>query len=169
MNDTLERPVRMANPRPTRVAPRKKILLVDDDPAVRQILLRLLSDEGYFVVTAANSAELLRFSGLMLFDLVLMDLGAVADEGWEMFQRLRARNPRLAFILIAERCGRYFDAMAAGGGVFLEKPLDFAKLFFTIHNLLEGPAALRLTGRVRLPVTFTDPAETHMGINTINP
>lgn len=154
MNDTMEMPVRAAKPRATRAAPRKKILLVDDDPAIRQILLRLLADEGYFVVTAANAAETLRFSGLMMFDLVLMDLGAVAEDGWETLQRLRAKNPRMAFIMITERSSRFFDAMAAGGGVFLEKPLDFTKLFFTIHNLLVGPAEVRLAPRMRLPVMF---------------
>jgi len=152
MNDLLEMPVRAAKPRATRAAPRKKILLVDDDPAVRQILLRLLSDEGYFVVTAANATEALRFSGVMMFDLVLMDVGPVAETGWEMFQRLRLKNPRLAFIMITERSSRYFDAMAAGGGVFLEKPLDFTKLFFTLHNLLDGPAEIRLTRHLHVPL-----------------
>ena len=152
MNDTLEMPVRVAKPRATRAAPRKKILLVDDDPAVRQILMRLLSDEGYFVVTAATADEALRFSGLMMFDLVLMDVGPVAETGWEMFQRLRLKNSRLAFIMITERSSRYFDAMAAGGGVFLEKPLDFTKLFFTLHNLLDGPAEIRLAPHLHAPL-----------------
>lgn len=150
MNDMLEMPERAAKPRATRAAPRKKILLVDDDPAIRQILLRLLSDEGYFVVTAANAAEALRFSVFMTFDLVLMDVGPAAA-GWETYKRLRVNNPRLAFITITERSSRYFDAMAAGGGVFLEKPLDFTKLFFTLHNLLDGPAEVRLARPLTIP------------------
>jgi len=54
--------------------------------------------------------------------------------------------------MITERSSRYFDAMAAGGGVFLEKPLDFTKLFFTLHNLLDGPAEIRLTRHLHVPL-----------------
>jgi DNA-binding NtrC family response regulator len=130
---------------------RKKILLVDDDPAVRQILMRLLSDEGYLVVAAANATEAIYFSGLMMFDLLLIDVVPVAGTGWEMFQRLWLKNPRLAFIMITERSGRYFDSVASGLGVFLEKPLDFTKLFFTLRNLLDGPAEIRLARQLRTP------------------
>ena len=57
MNATLETPAPAA--RPKTVKPAKwKILLVDDDPAIRQILLRLLEEENYLVLTAANGGSM---------------------------------------------------------------------------------------------------------------
>lgn len=139
MNANVEIPINYVEPKPTRSARRKKILLVDDDPAIRQILLRLLSEEGYFVVTAANEAEAFEFASVMSFDLVLLDLSAPAKDGWEIFEQLYAENPFLAIILITTRPNQYYPALTSGVGALLEKPLDFTKLFITIHNLLENP------------------------------
>ena len=141
---TLETPVSAAKPASARSSKRKKILLVDDDPAIRQILLRLLAEEGYFVVTAANGQEALEFAEVVNFDLVLLDLNMPVKDGWETFERLYEKNPLLAIILITARSNQLFPALAAGAGALLEKPLDFTKLFFTIHSLLEEPFEVRL-------------------------
>jgi DNA-binding response OmpR family regulator len=140
MNTNLEVPINHPEAKPARATRRKKILLVDDDPAIRQILLRLLSEEGYFVVTAANETEAFEFASVMSFDLVLLDLGAPARDGWEIFEQLYAENPFLAIILITARPHQFDSALTPGVGALLEKPLDFTKLFFTIHRLLERPA-----------------------------
>jgi len=55
MNSTFE----LTAPGRTADAAKQKILLVDDDPAIRQILVRLLSEEDYLVLAAANGAEAL--------------------------------------------------------------------------------------------------------------
>lgn len=140
MNAANEILISHLQPDPGRAVSRKKILLVDDDPAIRQILLRLLSEEGYFVVTAANETEAFEFAGVMSFDLVLLDLNTPARSGWETFEQFYAENPRLAIVLIAARSSQIYPPLPPGVGAMLEKPLDFTKLFFTIHNLLENPA-----------------------------
>lgn len=139
MNTILELPA--PAPKPARTTRRKRILLVDEDSAVRQIVLRLLSEEGYSVVTAANDAEAFEITTLMRFDLVLLDLNTPARGGWEIFEQLYDRNPMLAIILITSRPSQFYSAVWAGA--LLEKPLDFTKLFFTIHTLLEEPAKAR--------------------------
>ena len=140
MNAAIEIPIARVEPNTNRPARRKKILLVDDDPAIRQILLRLLSEEGYFVVTAANEAEAFEFASVMVFDLVLLDLNTPARNGWEVFEQLYAENPLLAIILITARPNQFYPALTSGVGALMEKPLDFTKLFLTIHSLLEAPA-----------------------------
>ena len=145
MNATLEMPEPMTKPRVAKSKPAKrKILLVDDDPAIRQILLRLLSEENYFVVTAANGVDALALAEQEKFDLVLLDLNMPQKDGWETFEQLSAKNPLLPIILITARPNQLFPALASGVGALLEKPLDFVKLFSTIHNLLEEPMEVRM-------------------------
>lgn len=123
---------------------RQRILLVDDDPAIRHILVRLLAEEGYTVMTAANGAEALELTEATKFDLVLLDLNMPIKNGWETFEQMTTHNPLMAIIFITARPNQFFPALASGVGALLEKPLDFAKLFYTIHNLLEEPAEVRL-------------------------
>jgi DNA-binding response OmpR family regulator len=146
MNDTLEMPVPVpaaaAKPKTARTA-KPRILLVDDDPAIRQILLRLLAEEGYLVLTAGNGVEALELANEIKFDLVLLDLNMPGKDGWETFGQLSKNYPLLPIILITARPNQFFPALASGVGALLEKPLDFVKLFFTIENLLEEPEEMR--------------------------
>jgi CheY-like chemotaxis protein len=131
-------------------SPKAKILLVDDDPAIRQILVRLLNDEGFTVLTAANGLEALVLASSAKFDLVLLDLNMPVKDGWETFEQLSADNPLMPIILITARPNQFFPALASGAGALLEKPLDFTKLFQTIRDLLdesEEERLARLAGR----------------------
>jgi len=65
-------------------------------------------------------------------------------DGWETFMQLSAQNPELPIILITARANQFFPALASGVDALLEKPLDFVKLFRTIHELLEESPAARL-------------------------
>ena len=121
-----------------------RILLVDDDPAIRQILLRLLVDEDYQVQTAANGGEAIEMAQATKFDLVLLDLNMPVKNGWDTFEQLSANNPLLPVILITARPNQLFSAMASGVGALLEKPLNFVDLFATIQSLLNEPAETRL-------------------------
>jgi DNA-binding response OmpR family regulator len=134
--------------------PQKRLLLVDDDPAIRQLLMRLLTDENYCVLTAANGAEALVLAKSMNIDLVVLDLNMPVKDGWETFEQLSSVNPLLPFILITARPNQFSPAMAAGVGALLEKPLDFAKLFDTIRNLLEEPPEVRLARMAGHPALF---------------
>jgi len=129
---------------PVAKAAKQKILLVDDDPAIRQILVRLLTEENYLVLTAANGVEALVLSSSARFDLVLLDLNMPVKDGWATFEQLTSDSPMLPIILITGRPNQFFPALASGVGALLEKPLDFTKLFHTIHELLEEPVADRL-------------------------
>src|SRR5580704_11435746 len=100
----------------TEAKAKQKILLVDDDPAIRQILVRLLSEENYTVLTAANGVEALATNSSVKFDLVLLDLNMPVKNGWETFEQLSAQNPLLPIILITARPHQFIPALAAGAG-----------------------------------------------------
>lgn len=136
-------------PQPTGSSP-KTLLLVDDDPAIRRILLRLLTDENYHVLTARDGREAIQVAEANEIDLVLLDLNMPVQDGWQAFEQLTAKNPALPIIVITARPNQFFPALAAGVGALLEKPLDFAKLFKAIRDLLDEPLEERLarmTGR----------------------
>lgn len=120
------------------------LLLVDDDPAVRQMIGRVLAAEGYVVLSAANGAEALGIAEVNHIDLVLLDLNMPVKGGWDTFEKLTSADPLLAVIIITARPNQTFTALSAGVGALLEKPLDFPKLLKTVKVLLEESAELRL-------------------------
>jgi DNA-binding response OmpR family regulator len=133
-----------------------KILLVDDDPAMCRVLFRLLAEEDFLVLTAANGGEALELAGITKFDLVLLDLKTQAEDEWRIYGRLSAQHPLLPVILITDRSNPYFRAVAPGVDGLLERPLNFTKLFHTIRNLLAEPAEKRLTCVTERLVMFND-------------
>src|ERR1700761_2242577 len=137
------------------VETRAKILLTDDDPAIRHILLRLLTDEGYDVLTAANGIEALELARVTKFDLALLDLNMPMKDGWETFEQLTNRQPALPIILITARPNQLFPALASGVVALMEKPLDLTKLFSTIHNLMEEPLETRLARSMGQAAVFS--------------
>lgn len=125
-------------------ARKKTILLVDDDPSVRQMIGRVLANEGYLVLCAANGAEALGTATANHIDLVLLDINMPVLGGWDTFERLTAENPLVAIIVITARPNQLFTALGAGVGALLEKPLDFPVLLETVERLLAEPAQSRL-------------------------
>lgn len=123
---------------------KKKILLVDDDPGVCRMLQRVLEEEGYLVVPAANGLEALERAQATAPHLVLLDLNLPVQNGWDTLERLAAEDPLLPVIIITARPNQLFPALASGAGALMEKPLDLAKLLRTIRELLAEPAEARL-------------------------
>ncbi len=93
---------------------KKQVLLVDDEPGVRRMLSRLLEEEGYIVLQAADGIEALEWTTSQTPDLVLLDLNLPAQNGWDTFERLSARNPYLPVIIITAKPNQLFPALAAG-------------------------------------------------------
>ncbi len=133
----------MANPDTTLIRGTKRLLVVDDDPSVREMLVRVLRIDGYPAWSAADAKQALAITATMPIDLVLLDLGLPGKDGWETFDALRHENPRLAVIIITARANQRVIAEAAGVGALLEKPLDFPELLRTVGRLLGEPVRPR--------------------------
>lgn len=142
------------NPAETPHRAKEKILLVDDEPAIRQMLSRLLAGEGYDVLPVTSGAEALEFAAHTDFDLVLLDLNMPGMDGWDTYEKLIARKPLLPVIVITARPNQRFTALAAGIGALMEKPLDLQKLFSTIRNLLDEPEDKRIARMAGRPTEF---------------
>jgi CheY-like chemotaxis protein len=133
---------------------KSKILLVDDDPAVRWMLLRVLEEEGYLVLAAGNSTEALEMASTKSPDLALLDLALPVEDGWKVFQQLASNYPLVQVVIITARPNQLFPALASGVGALMEKPLDLPRLLRTIQDLLEEPAETRMARAAGRPAEF---------------
>jgi DNA-binding response OmpR family regulator len=131
-----------------------RILVVDDDSSVRELMARVLAGEGYMVSAAADGTAALEIAAATKIDLVLLDLNLPGESGWDIFERLTAANPLLAVIIITARSNQLFTALGTGVGALLEKPLHFPKLLQTIRQLLAEPAELRRARMAGEPAKF---------------
>jgi two-component system, response regulator PdtaR len=121
-----------------------RILVVDDDPSVREMLTRVLAGEGYVVLGVKDGAAALRTAVAAKINLVLLDLKMPGKSGWDTFERLTTENPLLAVVVITALPNQLFTAKAAGVGALLEKPLNFPELLQIISRLLSESAESRL-------------------------
>ena len=100
-----------------------KVLLVDDDHAVRQSLGRALRSEGYTVIEAVNGQHALAILAETPVDLVLLDLNMPVVNGWDALDQIKEINPFLPVIVITARPNQQHAAVRAGVTAVLEKPL----------------------------------------------
>jgi CheY-like chemotaxis protein len=153
MNTALKLPSTDPSPKASQKM-KEKILLVDDDPAIRQLLTRLLTEEGYIVVSAANGVEAFELVCKAQFDLALLDLNMPVMDGWDAFEQITTKIPLLPIIVITARPNQLFPALASGTGALMEKPLDLPKLFETIETLLKEPLEARIARMAGRPSEF---------------
>ena len=122
-----------------RTRARLRILVVEDDLAIRETLCELLQEEGYAVAGASNGAEALRLlSEEGEPSLIVLDLMMPVMDGWA-FRSAQRRDPRLARIPVLVLSAGHADGdrSLAGLGVqgFLPKPFDLDTFVDTVHRL----------------------------------
>ncbi len=117
-------------------ARKRRILLADDDAAVRESLGRVLESEDYEVSLARTGREAVSQFMSAPPDLVLLDLNMPDKDGWEAFDLMERLHPLLPVIVITARPNQYERARGAGIDALMEKPLDLALLLETMKELL---------------------------------
>src|SRR5689334_18644123 len=122
---------------------KKKILIVDDDPDVRAGLNIRLRANGYDTGFASDAMSAVSESRKITPDLILLDLGLPAGDGFVVMQRLKA-IPALAVIPVIVLSARDREAnenrvSMAGAVAFLQKPFDDAALLKEIRKALGEP------------------------------
>ena len=118
-----------------------RLLVVDDEPAVRLALERALRTEGYEVIGASSFPEAKELLLEWPVDLLLLDLNLSGENGWELYRQSMDLDPRLLVVIITARPELAAPALAAGVTV-LEKPLDVSHLVETINVRLTAKPAL---------------------------
>lgn len=118
----------------------RKILVVDDDPAIRRVIARLL--KNHRVVAAANASEGLAAARAERFDLALVDvhLGEAEEDGYALCRSLRAHNPHTEVILITGSVShadeKLYRSLVEDAFYFLWKPFDRRVLLALVERCL---------------------------------
>jgi cyclic di-GMP phosphodiesterase len=129
---------RRARPAPT--ADWATILVVEDEPSIRQLLIDLLGSFGYHTVGAESAEKALDLLNVLAPDLIITDVHMGAMSGIEFCKRVKA-DPRYAFTPVVVLTA-VFDlearvaGLAAGADDFFPKPVDFVELKTRVSALL---------------------------------
>src|ERR671910_1675686 len=115
-----------------------RVLVVDDEPAVRTALERALRLEGYDVELAADGAEALHRVSLHAPDAVVLDVLMPDLDGLEVCRRLRAADDHTPVLMLTARdsVGDRVEGLDAGADDYLVKPFALEELHARLRALL---------------------------------
>ena len=119
----------------------KRILVVDDDPDIRQVLLDRMSSFGYMVETAIDGREALDALRRGGFDGMLLDMRMPEIDGLEVLRRTRKSHPDLPVVVVTALSvqRQAAQAVAEGARAYLLKPFDAPHLKKVVEQYF-GPA-----------------------------
>lgn len=112
------------------------ILVVDDEPDVVSFLSRLLTDNGYRVISAGDAIEAMNRVRQDTPDLILLDLQMPYATGTDLYRRLRSRSPwrEIPVIVVSGLAGRHVAVSPAVP--VIDKPVDEDRLLREVERAL---------------------------------
>jgi two-component system cell cycle response regulator len=126
----------------------KKILIVDDEPSIVELIRRILVEEGGFdVATAVNGNEALAALEGGGIDLILLDVLMPDVSGFDLCRTLkqdqRYKDIPVVFVTAKEGGDSLLEGLESGGAMYLAKPISIRKLLAVVGTMLKvGPHQL---------------------------
>ena len=127
---------------------RQKILVVDDDLRLRDLLKRYLTEQGFAVDTVADAPTMERQFQRVRYDLMVLDLMLPGEDGLAVCRRLRAQSNGIPVIMLTAK-GDDVDrilGLEMGADDYLAKPFNPRELVARIHAVLRRQAPAPLPG-----------------------
>ncbi|WP_326581290.1 response regulator transcription factor [Streptomyces sp. NBC_00487] len=139
----------------------QRILIVDDEPAVRDALKRSLAFEGYGTEVAVDGADALEKATAYQPDLVILDVQMPRMDGLTAARRIRGAGDTTPILMLTARdtVGDRVTGLDAGADDYLVKPFELDELFARVRALLRRStyaAAAADTAEVDEALTFAD-------------
>jgi DNA-binding NtrC family response regulator len=115
-----------------------RLLIIDDEPSIRESLETLLTLEGFDVTLAIDGKQGLDVLSRSEFDLLLLDLALPGESGIDLLPRITSMHPQLPVIMITAfgTVNNVVDAIRAGAENFVQKPWDNEKLLADIRSAI---------------------------------
>ncbi len=142
------------------MADRFRVLVIDDDPGVRDYMEALVSRQGYEVFAAVDGEEALRNLDTTRPDLVTLDVVLPGMDGLQTLDKLKQRLPDVPVVMLSGhgQARNIVEAMRRGASDFLRKPFEVEELELAFQKALEKRALKqeveRLRGRARSEADF---------------
>ncbi len=116
-----------------------RILIIDDDENIRQVLQTILEDEGYVVETADTAKKGIERSENAFYNLALIDVRLPDMEGIELLTKLRETKPKMRKIIVTgyPTLQNAVAAVNKGADAYVMKPFDVEKILLTIKEQLK--------------------------------
>ncbi|MCQ4272755.1 MULTISPECIES: two-component system response regulator OmpR [Pseudomonas] len=138
----------------------EKILIVDDDPGLRRLLERFLTEQGYRARAVENVEQMDRLLGRELFQLVVLDLMLPGEDGLSACRRLRESNNQVPIIMLTAKGDESsrIQGLEQGADDYLAKPFNPRELMARIKAVLrrQVPLVPGAPGSEEETVTFGD-------------
>lgn len=117
----------------------EKILIVDDERSMRDVLSIMLKRAGYAVTVATDAEEAIAEIGKEIFDLIITDLRMPKGSGLDVLKAVKASSPDTVVLVITAFASTEsaVEAMKQGAYDFLTKPFQVDEVHFIIKNALE--------------------------------
>jgi DNA-binding NtrC family response regulator len=124
--------------RPVRTPDAVRILMIDDEAAIRESIETLLTLEGFHVSLAPDGRTGLDLVSRNSYDLLLLDLALPGESGIDLLPRIKELQPSLPVIMITAygTVANVVDAIRAGAENFVQKPWDNEKLLADIRTAI---------------------------------
>lgn len=115
-----------------------RLLVVDDEPAIRRLLRVSLASQGFEIVEAGTGAEAVRHLAEGLPDLVVLDLGLPDIDGHALLRRWRSEGAAVPVLILSSRTDEagIVEALEAGADDYVTKPFGTAELLARIRTAL---------------------------------
>jgi len=125
-----------------------KILIVDDDHAIRLLYQSELEDEGYSVTTSSGCINLLEQIEYLRPNLILLDIKLDGIDGLDILQEIRERHYDMPVILCSAYSIFRYDMRAIAADFYVTKNVDLSELKFKIkmafESIAERPESVKL-------------------------
>ncbi|MFT3879161.1 MAG: response regulator transcription factor [Gemmatales bacterium] len=139
-----------------------RLLVVEDEPALLQVVAKALREEGYAVDEAEDGREGLHKASIWDYDAIVLDLMLPGLSGWQVLQELRASKKTPVLILTArEGVDDRVKGLDKGADDYLIKPFDLKELLARIRALIR-----RSTGQAN-PNLVIGPVVVHTHSRTV--
>ena len=115
-----------------------KILVVDDELEIRDMLSRFLTEQGYQAIMAANGEEALELAEKENPQAILLDILMPGIDGIETCKRLKAKEETrfIPVIMATALWERYMEAIEVGADDFVSKPFNLTELSHRVKSIL---------------------------------
>lgn len=115
------------------------IVLVDDDPAIREPLLAFFEIQGFPAVGASNAGELLQILTDRNVALILLDIGLPDSDGLSVLPKLVNQYPNTGIVMLTGVADIHvaMECIRTGADDYLSKPVEFSEILFVVKKILE--------------------------------